>query len=88
MKLSTRLATGFGLIILLSIICTGTAIQALYKARKSMDEVVNVKMKKSNLAQDMLLDIKDMASFVRTIGLLSEPADMKSADEKMQNSKA
>ncbi|WP_210454472.1 methyl-accepting chemotaxis protein [Pantoea ananatis] len=88
MKLSTRLATGFGLVILLSVICTATAMQALYKARKSMDEVVNVKMKKSNLAQDMLGDIKDMASAVRTIGLLSEPADMKNADEKMQKSKA
>lgn len=88
MKISTRLISGFGLIILLSIICTGTALQALYKARESMNEIVNIKMKKSNLAQDMLGEIKDMGNTIRTIGLLSEPAEMQSVDKRMLQSKA
>ncbi len=58
MKISTRLTAGFGLLILLFIICTGTALNALHKARASMDIVVNIKMKKYQLAQDMLGELR------------------------------
>lgn len=87
MKISTRLAAGFGLIILLCIICTGTAIQALHHASDSMKEVVNLKMKKSSLASTMLSELKDMAISVRTLGLLSDPEGMKPANDLMQKSK-
>lgn len=33
MKISTRLIAGFGLLILLFVICTGTALHALNRAR-------------------------------------------------------
>ncbi|WP_289368151.1 methyl-accepting chemotaxis protein [Pantoea stewartii] len=88
MKISTRLAAGFGLLIFLSVICTGTALHALIKARESMDDVVGYKMKKSHLATLMLSDLKDMAIAVRTLGLLSDPEGMKPANELMQRSKA
>ncbi|WP_205956359.1 methyl-accepting chemotaxis protein [Pantoea stewartii] len=88
MKISTRLAAGFGLLILLSAICTGTALHALIKARESLDDVVRYKMKKSQLATLMLSELKDMAISVRTLGLLSAPEDMKPADVLMQKSKA
>ncbi|MCK0553222.1 methyl-accepting chemotaxis protein [Pantoea ananatis] len=88
MKISTRLTAGFGLLIVLFIICTGIALNALHHARESMDDVVNVKMKKYSLAQDMLGELKDMAGAVRTIGLLTDPAQMKPIDERLQKTKA
>ena len=88
MKISTRLSAGFGLLILLFIICTGTALHALYKARGRMDATVNVRMKKYQLAQDMLVGVKDMGSMVRTLGLLSDPALMKPVAERLEKSKA
>ncbi len=71
MKISTRLAAGFGLLIFLFIICTGTALNALYKAREGMDRIVNIKMKKYQIAQDMLGELREMSIDVRTLGLLT-----------------
>ncbi|WHT00777.1 MAG: hypothetical protein LZT29_03866 [Pantoea stewartii] len=88
MKISTRLTAGFGLLILLFIICTGTALNALHKARASMDIVVNIKMKKYQLAQDMLGELREMAIDVRTLGLLSDPAAMKPVAAQMEKNKA
>jgi len=88
MKISTRLAAGFGLLIFLFIICTGTALTALYKAREGMDKVVNVKMKKYQIAQDMLGELREMAIDVRTIGLLSDPVMMKPIIERMQKTQS
>ncbi|MCW0351030.1 methyl-accepting chemotaxis protein [Pantoea ananatis] len=88
MKISTRLATGFGLIITLFILCTGIAEQAFHASRESMDETVNVKMKKYSLTQDMLGELRDMAVAVRTIGLYSTPEEMQPAYQRLQESKA
>ncbi|YCI30522.1 hypothetical protein M1E08_06645 [Erwinia sp. PK3-005] len=46
MKLSTRLAAGYSLLILLLVLCAGVALHALTNAREGMDDTVNVKMKK------------------------------------------
>ncbi|XDK19868.1 Hypothetical protein ABZS17I87_00174 [Kosakonia cowanii] len=61
MKISTRLFTGFGLLILLFIICTGIALSALSRASDGMDDAVNVKMKKYQIALDMRGGLRDMA---------------------------
>ncbi|WP_282497952.1 methyl-accepting chemotaxis protein [Pantoea stewartii] len=76
MKISTRLATGFGLIIVLFIMCTLVAERGLYKARDSMEKVVNIKMQKYATTQEMLGDLKDMATGVRMVALMSDPAEM------------
>ncbi|WP_256853650.1 methyl-accepting chemotaxis protein [Pantoea sp. Fr+CA_20] len=88
MKISSRLAACFSLLIILFIVCTGTALNALHKARESMDDVVNIKMKKYSLAQGMLGELEDMASAVRTLGLLTDPVQMKPVDERLQKTKA
>ena len=88
MKISTRLAAGFGLLIFLFIICTGTALNALYKAREGMDRIVNIKMKKYQIAQDMLGELREMSIDVRTLGLLSDPVAMKPVAERMQKTQA
>lgn len=44
MKIATRLAAGFSLLIILFLLCTGIALHALLKARDDMDNAVNNKM--------------------------------------------
>ena len=76
MKISTRLTAGFGSLILLFIICTGIAIQALWHARDSMNDTVDVKMKRFALVLDMRGGARDMAIAVRNLALLSDPVEM------------
>jgi len=88
MKISTRLSTGFGLLILLFIICTGTAIHALDSARDGMDEVVNVRLKKYQTVLDMRGGVRDMAIAVRNLALLTDPVAMKPEWERLQKQRA
>ncbi|WP_308538690.1 methyl-accepting chemotaxis protein [uncultured Pantoea sp.] len=88
MKISTRLTAGFGLLILLFIICTGTALYALNRAREGMDVIVNIKMKKYQIAEEMLGEIRQMAIDVRTIGLLADTNAMKPLAARMQETQA
>lgn len=84
MKISTRLATGFGLLILLFVICTVIALMALARASDGMDDAVNVKMKKYQLVLDMRGGIRDMGIAVRNIALLTDPQAMKPEWERLQ----
>lgn len=76
MKISTRLSAGFGLLILLFILCTSIAVHALWQAREGMNDTVNVKMKRFALVLDMRGGVRDMAIAVRNLALLSDPAQM------------
>lgn len=67
MKISTRLVAGFGLLIILLTLCTGTALRALHHAREGMDDTVNIKMKKYQLAQEMFGQIRDIGIAVRNV---------------------
>jgi len=84
MKVSTRLATGFGLLVLLLVICTGTALHALSAAERGMKDAVNNKMKRFSLVLDMRGDIRDMAIAVRNLALLSDPGEMQPEWERLQ----
>ena len=88
MKISTRLTAGFGLLILLFVFCTGTAVHALHTARERMDDTVNVKLKKYELAQAMFGNVRDMSVAVRNIALLSDREAMKPELARMQKQKA
>lgn len=87
MKISTRLAAGFGLLILLFIICTGIALSALSKASDGMDDVVNDKMKRYQLVLDMRSGLRDMGVAVRNMALLTDPQAMKPEWERLQKQK-
>lgn len=76
MKISTRLASGFGLLILLFILCTGISLHALWQARDGMNDTVNNKMKRYTLVLDMRGGLRDTAIAVRNLALLSDPAQM------------
>lgn len=84
MKIATRLASGFGLLILLFIICTTIALMALSKASDGMDDAVNDKMKKYQLVLDMRGGIRDMGIAVRNMALLTDPQAMKPEWERLQ----
>lgn len=76
MKVSTRIGTGFGLLVLLLIICTGVAFNGLTQAQRGMDDVVNNRMKRLTLALDMRGNVRDMAIAVRNMALMSSPEEM------------
>ncbi|WP_455863845.1 methyl-accepting chemotaxis protein [Pantoea agglomerans] len=76
MRIATRLTAGFGLIIFLFIICTSIAISALWHARDGMNETVNVKMKRFELALDMRGSVRDMAIAVRNLALITDQQQM------------
>ncbi len=84
MKISTRLSAGFGLLILLLVICAGTAIHALDSARDGMNEVVNVRLKKYQTVLDMRGGVRDMAIAVRNLALLTDPKAMQPEWERLQ----
>lgn len=88
MKISTRLGAGFGLLILLFILCTGVAYQALSEARAGMEDAVNVKMNKYKLILDMRGGLRDMAIAVRNMALFSNQAVMATEKERLETQKA
>ncbi|QDY44103.1 methyl-accepting chemotaxis protein [Candidatus Pantoea soli] len=88
MKISTRLFSGFGLLILLFVVCIGTGLNALNQAREGMDNAVNVKMKQYQLALNMRGSIRDMAIAARNMVLLTEMKDMQPEWERLQKQKA
>lgn len=88
MKISTRLFTGFGLLIVLFVLCTGIAYKALNDARNGMEDAVNVKMKKYQLILDMRGGLRDMAIAVRNLALFADPKVMKEERERLETQKA
>jgi methyl-accepting chemotaxis protein len=87
MKVSTRLAGGFGLMVVLLALCAGIAIKTLNHAREDMNDVVNVKMKKYQLILDMRGSVRDLAIAVRNLALLTELKEMQPEWERVQKQK-
>lgn len=83
MKVSTRLATGFGLLVLLLVICTGTALHALTEAQRGMNDAINNKMKRFAIVLDMRGDIRDMAIAARNLALLTDEKESRPEWERM-----
>lgn len=88
MKISTRLAIGFGLLILLFIICIVISFKALNSASAGMDDAVNVKMRKYQLAVDMRDELRDMAIAARNLALLTDIKAMQPEWERLKLQKA
>ncbi|AST67359.1 chemotaxis protein [Kosakonia cowanii] len=88
MKISTRLFTGFGLLIVLFVLCTGIAYNALSNARNGMEDAVNVKMKKYQLILDMRGGLRDMAIAVRNLALFADSQVMQQELERLNTQKA
>ncbi|WP_336999199.1 MCP four helix bundle domain-containing protein [Pantoea agglomerans] len=81
--MATRLGAGFGLLILLFILCTGIAFNALSDARAGMENAVNVKMKKYQIILDMRGALRDMDIAVRNLALFSDPVIQKQEQDRI-----
>lgn len=88
MKISTRLATGFGLLILLLILCTAVSLTSLHHAKTGMDDVVNSKMRKYQLILDMRGGLRDLAIAVRNLALLTDDKEMQPELQRLNTQKA
>ncbi|MGK3142166.1 methyl-accepting chemotaxis protein [Pantoea sp. C2G6] len=88
MKISTRLSAGFGLLILLFILCSGIALHALNKARDGMNDVVNVKMQRYQQVLEMRGAIRDMGIAVRNMALMNDLKAMEPEWKRLQAQKA
>lgn len=88
MKISTRLFTGFGLLIVLFVLCTGIAYNALSHAREGMEGAVNVKMKKYQLILDMRGSLRDMAIAVRNLALFNDQKVMQQEHERLDTQRS
>jgi len=75
MKISTRLAAGFGLLVILLLLCTGVALHALLQAREDMDNTVSKKIYRLNLVQEMRNNSRDLSVAVRNIALFTDPKE-------------
>lgn len=85
MKISTRLSIGFGVLILLFMICTCVTFYALSHARDNMNDVVNIKMRKYQLVLDMRGSVRDMAVAVRNIALLQDNNAIQTEWQRLQD---
>lgn len=88
MKISTRLTIGFGLLILLFVVCIAISYKALSSASAGMDDAVNVKMRKYQLAVDMRDEIRDMAIAARNLALLTDSKVMQPEWDRIKLQKA
>ncbi|MEW5289504.1 methyl-accepting chemotaxis protein [Erwinia papayae] len=88
MKISTRLTIGFGLLIMLFIICTLVSLKSFSDARRGMEDALNVKMKKYQLVLNMRGGLRDMSVVVRNIALLSDVKGMQQEWQRLTAMKA
>ena len=88
MKIATRLVAGYSLLIILFLLCTGTALHALWQARDDMENAVNNKIYRYELIQNMRNSARDMAVAVRNIALLNEQNDRRPEWDRMVAQKA
>ncbi|WP_370423196.1 methyl-accepting chemotaxis protein (plasmid) [Pantoea vagans] len=88
MKIATRLIAGYSLLIILFLLCTGTALHALWQARDDMENAVNNKIYRYELIQNMRNAARDMAVAVRNIALLNEQNDRQPEWDRMVAQKA
>ncbi|WP_075181775.1 methyl-accepting chemotaxis protein [Pantoea sp. 1.19] len=76
MKVSTRLTTGFGILIVLLIACSAMALHTLHTARDGMNRVVNVNFEKYQRVMEMHAAMRDIAVAVRNVVLFTDAEDI------------
>ncbi len=72
MKISTRLGSGFGTLIVFFSLCIVVAIHSLYQSKNALESIVQGDMKKTKLITDLTLIQRDMAITVRNLSLFTD----------------
>lgn len=88
MKISTRLGSGFGTLIIFFSICIVVAIHSLYQAKSTLESVVQGDMKKTKLINELTLAQRDMAITVRNLSLFSDQALIQEQSDRLDKLKA
>ena len=88
MKLSTRLALGFALLLVLLAAMAALGIHRMAQIQARLDEIVKVNNVQSKLAVAMRVAVNRVAISTRNLILLTEEADMRAEAEKMKLARA
>lgn len=84
MKVSTRLALSFTLLLLLMLAITGIGLNRMAQIEGRLDEIVNVNTAESKLVLAMRLTVYDRMIAVRNVALLTNKAEISYEQERIQ----
>ncbi|RZL37228.1 MAG: methyl-accepting chemotaxis protein [Rubrivivax sp.] len=88
LKLSSRLAVGFGLVLALLAIIAAVGISRMARLNDQLDDIVAVNNAEMRLAVAMRLAINQVATSTRNIVLITDEAAMKVEADRLQKSRA
>ncbi|MTV36236.1 methyl-accepting chemotaxis protein [Duganella radicis] len=84
LKIGTRLATAFGVLLVLLMVVAAVGVNRMSAIRHSMVEITQGNDVEAELAQDMRLNVEDRMLALRNIILLEDPAQMREYVERMR----
>lgn len=84
LKVRTRLAFGFGTILVFVAVITGVGLFGMMRENDALHEVVNVNVKKMALLEDMSSSVHIISRVIRTIALLDEDPANRSLAERQK----
>eukprot|EP01114_Cavostelium_apophysatum_P015297 TRINITY_DN4137_c0_g1_i5.p1 TRINITY_DN4137_c0_g1~~TRINITY_DN4137_c0_g1_i5.p1 ORF type:complete len:625 (-),score=174.42 TRINITY_DN4137_c0_g1_i5:489-2363(-) len=76
LKVGTRLALGFALVLALLIVVTAVGIMRMAQIQDRLDQVVSVNNVSTALVTDMRNNVGDRVASLRVLTLMTDPADM------------
>jgi len=76
LKVGTRLALGFALVLVLLIVVTAVGIVRMGQIQDRLDKVVSVSNVSTSLVIDMRNNVSDRVASLRVLTLMTDPADM------------
>ncbi|MCC2954361.1 methyl-accepting chemotaxis protein [Massilia sp. IC2-477] len=76
LKVGTRLALGFALVLVLLIVVTAVGIMRMAQIQDRLDQVVSVNNVSTGLVIDMRNNVGDRVASLRVLTLMTDPADM------------
>ncbi|RZJ12775.1 MAG: methyl-accepting chemotaxis protein [Rubrivivax sp.] len=87
LKLSSRLALGFGLVLILLLAVAATGVSRMAAISGQLDDIVSINNVESRLAVSMRVAINQVAISTRNIVLLTDDAAMKAEMERLQKAR-
>jgi methyl-accepting chemotaxis protein len=87
-KLSTRLAMGFSVILILMAVIVGVVILSLTSIEASMTKIVDVNVYKLNLLEDMSRSIYEIQNDTKDIVIVQDPAQKADLKKDIENQRA
>ena len=67
LKIGVRLALSFSIMMVLIVVLIGTGLNSLKKINQNMDDIVNIENARTELANNMIADVREVSIALRTI---------------------